>query len=118
VTLEDIYLANEWARVGTRMPAPDSMAGFNPNSTMVRPSKPKPNIPPAFANRPDAPIAQAQIQRPAQASAKLAMNRKQRKAMEAKQRKAAKARRRLANRSMSDDNDDLENVEAIRSTTA
>lgn len=98
VTLEEIYLANEWEQIGTRMPAPDSLAGFNPNSTMKR-SKPKPNIPPAFANRPDAPTAQAQTQRPAHASASPSapsMNRKQRKAMEAKQRKAAKTRKKLA----------------------
>lgn len=100
VTLEEIYQAGEWEQIGTRMPAPDSMVGFNPNntSTMLQPSKPKPNIPPAFANRPDAPVAQvqAQAQRPVQASAKPSMNRKQRKAMEAKQRKAAKMRKRAA----------------------
>ncbi|MEP2781125.1 MAG: hypothetical protein ABJP33_01650 [Pseudoruegeria sp.] len=98
VTLEDIYLANEWEQIGTRMPAPDSLAGFNPNSTMKR-SKPKPNIPPAFANRPDAPTAKNRAQRPAHASASpsaLGMNRKQRKAMEAKQRKASKTRKRAA----------------------
>ena len=98
VTLEDIYLANEWEQIGTRMPAPDSLSGFNPNSTMKR-TKPKPNIPPAFADRPDAPTAKNRAQRPAHASASPSapgMNRKQRKAIEAKQRKAAKMRRRAA----------------------
>lgn len=100
VTLEEIYQAGEWEQIGTRMPAPASMVGFNPNntSTMFQPSKPRPNIPPTFANRPDAPVAQAQAQtqRPTQASAKQSMNRKQRKAMEAKQRKATKIRKRTA----------------------
>ena len=98
VTLEDIYLANEWEQIGTRMPAPDSLAGFNPNSTMKR-TKPKPNIPPAFANRPDAPNAQCRAQRPTNALASPSapgINRKQRKAMEAKQRKAAKMRKKAA----------------------
>lgn len=98
VTLEDIYLANEWEQISTRMPAPDSLAGFNPNSTMKR-TKPKPNIPPAFANRPDAPTAKNRAQRPAHAPASPSapgMNRKQRKAMEAKQRKATKLRKRAA----------------------
>lgn len=93
VTLEEIYLASEWEQIGTRMPAPNSLAGFNPNSTMKR-SKPKPNIPPAFANRPDAPTVENRIQHPAQPSHSPSMNRKQRKAMEAKQRKAAKMHRR------------------------
>ncbi|MEP5821271.1 hypothetical protein [Tateyamaria sp.] len=98
VTLEDIYLANEWEQISTRMPAPNSLAGFNPNSTMKR-TKPKPNIPPAFANRPDAPTVKNRAQRPAHASASPSapgMNRKQRKAMEAKQRKATKLRKRAA----------------------
>ncbi|QBY00720.1 hypothetical protein E2K80_08225 [Rhodophyticola sp. CCM32] len=98
VTLEDIYLANEWEQIGTRMPAPDSLAGFNPNSTMNR-TKPKPNIPPAFANRPDAPTAKNRAQRPAHAPASPSapsMNRKQRKVMEAKQRKATKMRKKAA----------------------
>ncbi len=98
VTLEDIYKAGEWEQIGTRMPAPAGMVGFNPNatSTMLQPSKPKPNLPPAFANRSDVPASLSKAQRPAQAAAAPSMNRKQRKAMEAKQRKAAKARRRLA----------------------
>lgn len=94
VTLEDIYLANEWEQIGTRMPAPDGLAGFNSNSTMKR-SKPKPNIPPAFANRPDAPTAQSQTQRPAHASASpstSSMNRKQRKAMDAQRRASLKSK--------------------------
>ena len=55
VTLEDIYLANEWEQIGTRMPAPDSLSGFNPNSNMKQ-AEPRPNIPPAFANRLDRPM--------------------------------------------------------------
>lgn len=98
VTLEDIYKAGEWEQIGTRMPAPASMVGFNPNttSTMLQPSKPKPNLPPAFANRSDVLTSLGKAQRPAKAAAAPSMNRKQRKAMEANQRKAAKARRRLA----------------------
>ncbi len=98
VTLEDIYLANEWEQIGTRMPAPDSLTDFNPNSTKKR-TKPKPNIPPAFANRPDAPTAKNRTQRPAHTSASPSapgLNRKQRKAMEAKQRKAYKMRARAS----------------------
>ena len=83
VTLEEIYLANEWEQISTRMPAPGSLAGFNPNSTMKR-TKPKPNIPPAFAHRPDAPNTMSQP------AAQPTMNRKQRKAMEAKLRKRPK----------------------------
>jgi len=64
------------------------MVGLNTNhtSTLLQPSKPEPNIPPAFAGRPDAP----------RRSQGHSMNRKQRKAMEAKQRKAAKSGRRIA----------------------
>ena len=91
VTLEEIYRAGEWEQIGTRMPAPAGMEGLNTNhtSTLLQPSRPQPNIPPAFANRPDAPTVKKQ--RPAHPS----MNHKQRKAMEAKQRKAAKARNRM-----------------------
>ncbi|MEP2781197.1 MAG: hypothetical protein ABJO67_08755 [Pseudoruegeria sp.] len=32
VMLEDIYLANEWEQIGTRMPAPAAMVGLNSNS--------------------------------------------------------------------------------------
>ncbi len=87
VTLEAIYAAGEWEQIGTRMPAPAGMVGLNTNhtSTLLQPSKPEPNIPPAFANHPDAP----------RRSEGRSMNRKQRKAMEAKQRKAGKARKRL-----------------------
>ncbi len=69
------------------------MVGLNTNhtSTLLQPSKPQPNIPPAFANRPDAPVSNAQR------AARPAMNRKQRKAMEAKERKAAKMRKRVVN---------------------
>ena len=83
VSLQDIYAAGEWEQIGTRMPAPANMVGLNTNhtSTMLQPSKPEPNIPPAFANRPDVP--------------RRALNRKQRKAMEAKQRKVAKVRKRV-----------------------
>ncbi|WP_133065846.1 hypothetical protein [Mameliella alba] len=62
VTLEEIYLANEWEQIGTRMPAPESVASFNPNSAMNQ-SNPKPNVPPAFANRPDVPIAERSARR-------------------------------------------------------
>lgn len=57
VTLEAIYAAGEWEEIGTQMPAPAGMEGLNTNhtSTLLKPSKPQPNIPPAFANRPDAP---------------------------------------------------------------
>ncbi|MGX9357501.1 hypothetical protein ACS3SW_20660 [Roseobacteraceae bacterium S113] len=98
LTLEEIYLANEWEKIGTRMPAPESLMGHNPNSAMKR-TKPKPNIPPAFADRPDAPTAKNRAQRAAHVSAAPTvpgMNRKQRKAMEAKQRKATKMRKRTA----------------------
>lgn len=89
VTLEEIYAAGEWEQIGTRMPAPAGMVGLNTNhtSTLLQPSKPEPNMPPAFANRPDAP--RRAEGRP--------MNRKQRKAMEAKQRKSTKARKRAVN---------------------
>lgn len=84
VTLEAIYAAGEWEQISTRMPAPDGMAGLNTNhtSTLLQPSKPEPNIPPAFASHPDVPCR----------SKDLPINRKQRKAMETKQRKAAKAK--------------------------
>ncbi|MCT4559724.1 MAG: hypothetical protein N4A61_16890 [Pelagimonas sp.] len=61
VTLEDIYAAGEWEQIGTRMPAPEGMVGLNTHHTspLLRPSKPNPNIPPAFANRPDAPQIRA-----------------------------------------------------------
>ena len=98
VTLEEIYLANEWEQIGTRMPAPDSLVGFNPNSAMKR-IKPKPNVPPAFTDRPDAPIVECSTQRGAQAPASRPeplMNRRQRKAMAAKQRKVAKVRGRMS----------------------
>ena len=93
VTLEEIYAAGEWEQIGTRLPAPAGMVGLNTNhtSTLLQPSKPQPNIPPAFANRPDAPVANAQR------AARPAMNRKQRKAMEAKARKAAKMSKRVVN---------------------
>ena len=77
VTLEEIYATGEWEQIGTRLPAPACMVGLNTNhtSTLLQPPKPQPNIPPAFANRPDAPIANTQR------AARPAMNRKQRKAM-------------------------------------
>ncbi|WP_415404108.1 hypothetical protein [Tateyamaria sp. SN3-11] len=92
VTLGEIYLANEWEQIGTRMPAPDSMASFNPNSAMKR-TKPKPNIPPAFADRTDAPRVKNRAQHPAHAAASPSapgMNRKQRKAIEAGARELTK----------------------------
>lgn len=87
VSLEAIYAAGEWEQIGTRMPAPAGMVGLNTNhtSTLLQPSKPEPNIPPAFADHPDAP--RSPQGRP--------LNRKQRKAIAAKERKAAKSRRRL-----------------------
>ena len=93
VTLEEIYAAGEWEQIGTRLPAPAGMVGLNTNhtSTLLQPSKPQPNIPPAFANRLDAPISNAGR------AARPAMNRKQRKAMEAKARKAAKMGKRVVN---------------------
>jgi hypothetical protein len=83
VTLEAIYAAGEWEQIGTQMPAPEGMVGLNTNhtSTLLQPSKPHPNIPPAFATHPDAPH---------RSKARPPMNRKQRKAMEAKQRKTRK----------------------------
>ncbi|MEP3033248.1 MAG: hypothetical protein ABJO67_02760, partial [Pseudoruegeria sp.] len=89
VTLEEIYAAGEWEQIGTRLPAPAGMVGLNTNhtSTLLQPSKPEPNMPPAFANSPDAP--RRAEGRP--------MNRKQRKAMEAKQRKSTKTRKRAVN---------------------
>jgi hypothetical protein len=91
VTLQEIYAAGEWEQIGTELPAPAGMEGLNPNhkSPLLMRSKPRPNIPPAFANRPDAPVAQTQR------AARPSMNRKQRKAMEAKERKAGKLRKRL-----------------------
>ena len=99
VTLEAIYQAAEWEQIGTRMPAPAGMEGLNTNhtSTLLKPSKPQPNIPPAFANRPDVPTVESRAQHPAKPSHSPSMNRKQRKAMEAKQRKAAKTRNRVVN---------------------
>lgn len=57
VTLEAIYAAGEWEQIGTRMPAPSEMVWLNTNytGTLLQPSKPEPNIPPAFADHPDAP---------------------------------------------------------------
>ena len=93
VTLEEIYAAGEWEQIGTRLPAPSGMVGLSTNhtSTLLQPSKPLPNIPPAFANRPDAPMANAPR------TVRPSMNRKQRKAMEAKNRKAAKIHKRVVN---------------------
>ncbi len=88
VSLEAIYAAGEWEQIGTRMPAPAGMVALNTNhtSTLLQPCKPEPNIPPAFADHPDAP-------RPPLGRS---LNRKQRKAMEAKERKSAKSRKFLA----------------------
>lgn len=80
LTLEEIYAANEWEQIGTRMPAPSSVVGLSVNHSnsqggmMLQPSKPAPNVPPAFADRPDVPK----------------LNRKQRKALEARKRKTAR----------------------------
>lgn len=57
VTLEAIYAAGEWEQIGTRMPAPAEMVDFETShtNTLLQPSKPEPNIPPAFEDHPDAP---------------------------------------------------------------
>ncbi|MEP5760106.1 MAG: hypothetical protein ABJ327_12515 [Litoreibacter sp.] len=86
LTLEEIYTANEWEQIGTRMPAPSSMVEFNPRmgnrqgGLMLQPSKPAPNIPPAFADHPDVPNGTTKL------------NRKQRKAMEARKRKTERVK--------------------------
>ncbi|MCT4553323.1 MAG: hypothetical protein N4A53_01410 [Pelagimonas sp.] len=67
VTLEEIYLANEWEQIGTRMPAPDSLAGFNPNNT-------KKQINPSRTSRPPSPIARMR-QRPMHKRSALHMHR-------------------------------------------
>lgn len=61
VTLEGIYAAGEWEQIGTRMPAPAGMVDLNTNhtSTLLKPSKPAPNIPPSFADHEDRPIGYA-----------------------------------------------------------
>ena len=84
VTLEEIYAAGEWEQIGTRMAAPANEMGLNihPTSTLLQPSKSEPNIPPAFADRPDAPrLGQA---RP--------LSRKQRRAMAANGRKTVNSK--------------------------
>jgi len=57
LSLEAIYAAGEWEQIGTQMPAPARMVGLNTNHTsaMLQPSRPEPNIPPAFAEHPDVP---------------------------------------------------------------
>lgn len=84
VTLEEIYAAGEWEQIGTRMSAPVGMVELNTNniSTLLQPSKPQPNIPPAFAHHPDAPHH----------SEPRLMNRKQRKAVETKQLKTTETK--------------------------
>lgn len=83
LTLEEIYAANEWEQIGTRMPPPSTMVGFNPTvargraGMVLQASKPAPNIPPAFAEHPDVP------------SGATKLNREQRKAMEAHKRRTA-----------------------------
>ncbi|MGR3609909.1 MAG: hypothetical protein ACU0BN_13775 [Sulfitobacter sp.] len=59
VTLEAIYAAGEWEQIGTNLSAPESLVGLNTNhtSSLLRPSKPAPNIPKAFSDHPDAPNA-------------------------------------------------------------
>lgn len=88
LTLEEIYAANEWEQIGTRMPPPSSMVGFNPRVTksqaglMLQASTPAPNIPPAFAGHPDVP------------SGTTKLNRRQRKAMEDRKHKTARVKMR------------------------
>ena len=88
VTLQEIYAAGEWEQIGTRMPPPPNMVGFNPHvgikqaNLMLQPSAPTPNIPPAFADHPDVPTGTPKL------------NRKQRKAMEARKRKTARVKMR------------------------
>ncbi|MEP1536468.1 MAG: hypothetical protein ABJQ34_06780 [Paracoccaceae bacterium] len=79
VTLEEIYAAGEWEQIGTRMPAPTGMVGLNTNhsNALLQPSKPQPNMPPAFESHPDAP--RVGVDHP--------KNRKQGKAVEATQRR-------------------------------
>lgn len=62
VTLDAIYAAGEWEQIGTQMPAPEHMIGLNIDhrSRLFQPSKPSPNIPPAFADHPDAPMRRRQ----------------------------------------------------------
>lgn len=54
VTLEEIYRAGEWEQIGTRLAAPTDMFAASRE-------KPKPNIPPAFADHPDAPHVAASV---------------------------------------------------------
>ncbi|PRY94226.1 hypothetical protein [Donghicola tyrosinivorans] len=54
VTLEAIYAAGEWESIGTKLSAP--LAGQDaPAIDVALGSRPVPNIPPAFADHPDAP---------------------------------------------------------------
>lgn len=68
ISLEAIYAAGEWEQIGTRMPAPDGMDDLNNNhtSTLLQPSKPEPNIPPAFAKHRDVPNRSEPVANPAQ----------------------------------------------------
>lgn len=95
LTLAQIYAAGEWEQIKPKMPAPATATAIAPpaaaSSTTAVPSlEPKANIPPAFANHPDAP------KKAAQPKPQRMMNRKQRKAIEAKQRKTTKIRRNSA----------------------
>ena len=60
VTLEEIYAAGEWEEIGTRMPAPAGLFDLTKGGSgkLGRSFKLRPNVPPAFANRPDAPSGQ------------------------------------------------------------
>ncbi|MCA0858829.1 hypothetical protein [Phaeobacter italicus] len=55
VTLDAIYAASEWESIGTNLPAPLA-AVEAPVANVASGSRPAPNIPPAFANHPDAPV--------------------------------------------------------------
>lgn len=88
LTLEEIYAANEWEQIGTRMPPPSSIVSFNPRAEnsqaglILQASKPMPNIPPAFADHPDV------------SGGTTKLNSKHRKAMEALKRKTARVKMR------------------------
>lgn len=60
VTLEEIYAAGEWEQIGTRMPAPAGLFDLTKGGSgkVEQTFSKRPNVPPAFADRPDAPTQQ------------------------------------------------------------
>ena len=60
VTLEEIYAAGEWEQIGTRMPAPAELFDLTKggSGSVKQTFRKRPNVPPAFADRPDAPVQQ------------------------------------------------------------